>query len=58
MSEKNTFELLACQLATATHVETLEKLCDLQVERLVLLFLIELRDLALDLLHDLHLALK
>ena len=58
MCKQNTLKLLACQLATATHVEALEKLGDLQVECLVLLLLIELGDLALDLLHDLHLALK
>ena len=58
MGEKNALQLLACQLATASHIEALEKLGDLQVKRLVLLLLVELGDLALDLLHDLHFALK
>ena len=53
-----TSQLLSRQFTSTAHVQRLEKLRDLQVECLVALSLVELRDLPLNLLHDLDLALE
>ena len=52
------FDLLPSKFTVATHVQTLEQLCDLEVQGLSAHSRVEFGDLTLDFLHDLHFALE